>query len=379
MPIVPIGPVLAGRAFAGQRTSAIPCMLDAGRSLTTTSGRVAIALALEELGIAAGHNVLLPAFHCSAMSSPVKSVGATPRFYRLHDDLSIDLDDVDSRIDGDTKALMIVHYFGFPQNMTVVSEYCRSRGLALIEDCAHSFFGQQAGRPLGSFGDYSIGSQMKFFPLYDGGCLVSANRPLPQTPAVKRGFRFQAKAAVSPVERALQYRRLRYIGFLPRMVGELKKIPKGVSRGDDWVVGPGSAEGGFDFDPSWLHVRMSLVSNFLMKAVSSGRIVELRRRNFEYLLDRLSDISGCQPLYARLPSDVVPYMFPVVFDELSVFDTLKRERVPIYRWEEIPEQPCSISYRYSKCLLQFPCHQELWQHELEWLVKTIRNAVGGNK
>jgi dTDP-4-amino-4,6-dideoxygalactose transaminase len=148
-------------------------LLDAGTALGVTSGRVAIALALQHMGIAHGDKVLVPAYHCIAMVEPIISTGAGAVFYRIREDTSVDLDDVQRRLDVRTRALLAPHYYGFPQDMMRIRAFCDAHNLVLIEDCAHAFFGRCDGRPFGGHGDYAIASAMKFFPVYDGGYLVS--------------------------------------------------------------------------------------------------------------------------------------------------------------------------------------------------------------
>ena len=132
-----------------------------------SSGRVAIALALRHLGIRPGEQVLLPAYHCTAMVEPVQWASAAPVFYRIHPDTSVDLEHLQRLLTPLTRAVIVVHYFGFPQQLSSLRAFCDTHRLALIEDCAHAFFGEEAGRPLGSCGDYAIASAMKFFPIYE--------------------------------------------------------------------------------------------------------------------------------------------------------------------------------------------------------------------
>jgi len=103
------------------------------------------------------------------MVAPLSCVSASPVFYRLNEDLRVDLEDIARKIDASTYVLIAVNYFGFPQDLEKLRKFCDDHDLVLIEDCAHSFFGEFAGRPLGSYGDYAIASLTKFFPVKEGG------------------------------------------------------------------------------------------------------------------------------------------------------------------------------------------------------------------
>lgn len=157
-------------------------------------------MALRQMGVGTGDEVLVPAYHSPSMVPPVLWCGATPIFYRIGADASVDLDDVAAKTGPATRALMVTHYFGFPQDLAAIRAFCDARGLQLLEDCAHCFFGTHQGRPVGSWGDYAIASSMKFFPVYEGGCLVSARHRLDAVKLRPSGPGFEAKAALATLE-----------------------------------------------------------------------------------------------------------------------------------------------------------------------------------
>src|SRR6267143_972197 len=100
------------------------------------SGRTAIFHGLRVLGISAGESVLVPAFNCASLVEPIRRHGARATFYKVNSDCSPDFDDLVRRIDAKTRAVVALHYFGFPQPLTRFRDLCLERGLYLIEDCA---------------------------------------------------------------------------------------------------------------------------------------------------------------------------------------------------------------------------------------------------
>jgi perosamine synthetase len=74
------------------------------------------------------------------------------KFYRVLGSMEIDLDHLVQSIDQKTKAVLVTHYFGFPQDIDVISGLCKEKGLYLIEDCAHGLYGARNGRWLGRVG-----------------------------------------------------------------------------------------------------------------------------------------------------------------------------------------------------------------------------------
>eukprot|EP01032_Pedospumella_encystans_P026975 gene26975-30494_t len=217
----------------------------------------------------------------ASMIEPVVWLGATPVFYRIHADTQVNLEDVAAKLAG-AKVMLATNYLGFPQNLSALRAFCDQHQLMLLEDCAHCFLGEHNGKPVGSFGDYAIASTMKFFPIYEGGCLVSARHSLAPVRLQAGGFKFEAKMAVNALEDGFEYKRLDTVrrllalplGLKNFLLGQLKRH----SHGAPAAMAPRSSEGGFGFDPAWLHKRGSLFSRLMLRLVSRGRMGELRRR-----------------------------------------------------------------------------------------------------
>ncbi|TFW30707.1 aminotransferase class I/II-fold pyridoxal phosphate-dependent enzyme [Massilia horti] len=380
---VPVTPVLSLASF-GRGGERIPSVLDAGAARLVTSGRVAIALALREMGIGPGDAVLVPSYHCASMIEPVVWAGARPVFYRIRPDTSVDLIDVAAKLDADCKVLMATNYYGFPQDLVALRAFCDARGIALLEDCAHCFLGQHKGKPVGSYGDYAIASSMKFFPMYEGGVLVSARHSLAGVHLQPAGKGFEAKAAINTLEDSFAYGRLFVVRALLALPLWLKDVLWGRLKGRKESapsLAPGSSDGGFGFDPRWLDKRSSLCSRLLLRLVSRPRMGALRRRNYLKLQAALHGLPGCRPLFATLPDGVCPWIFPLLVDRPQpLFRTLKMQGVPIlrfgeYPWPGVDASVCPASADLSQRVLSFPCHQELREAELDWMISQIKDAL----
>jgi len=387
---IPTQPILSLSSFGlldHPKKENIPSILDSGQIKFVTSGRVAIALALKEIGIGIGHKVLIPAYHCPAMVEPVLWSGATPLFYKINADTSVNFDDILSKLDRSVKLLMVTHYFGFPQNLQEIKKFCEENHIYLLEDCAHAFFGEFNGKPLGSYGDYAIASSMKFFPIYEGGCLISNQNDIKQLELHSAGINFEIKSALNTLEKAFEYERLMWLKkilafplWTKNKIWAMLKSNKSVNRS----IGPGSSEGGFGFDANWLSKRSSLFSQYLIRLISDQRIIERRRENYQLLLKAFGELPECRPLFPNLPDKVIPHVFPLVVNHSSiVFPLLKKAGVPIirfgeYLWDGVDESTCAVSVHLSHNLLQFPCHQELTPEEVEWMIKQIREIILAN-
>jgi len=73
--------------------------------------------------------------------------GGEVKFYNVSLDLKPDFTDIKSKIDGKTRAILAVHYFGFPQPIRQFRELCQEHGLYLIEVVRTSWRGEAVKAP----------------------------------------------------------------------------------------------------------------------------------------------------------------------------------------------------------------------------------------
>lgn len=147
--------------------------------VTCANGTDAIEIALQALGISKGDEVLVPAMSWIATSEAVSTVGARPVFADvLPGKFTIDPEQVKKKITPATKAIIPVHLYGKPAEMTEIMDIARVNGLKVIEDCAQAHGAIYRGRKVGTFGDVGTFS---FYPgknlgaYGDAGCMVSNN------------------------------------------------------------------------------------------------------------------------------------------------------------------------------------------------------------
>jgi dTDP-4-amino-4,6-dideoxygalactose transaminase len=302
---------------------------------------------------------------------------ATPVFYPVQSDLSIDPTDVTRKLTQAAKCVIAVHYFGFLQGLGPLSRLCQEHGAKLIEDCAHCLFGRREDTPVGGVGDFAFGSLAKFFPTYDGGCLVSAKELGEPLPTQRGGLAFQLKSIVNALERSHAYARLQpgplWDAAFAVKDGILRAAKS--ARADNASRAPSAADCGYEFEPRWRRVRMSLASTAIMNSISTHKLVEARRTNYEQLLFGLANVPGGRPLRLHLPDEVVPFMFPFrVDDPERVFPALKARGIPMQRWDDA-ETTCPVSAAYSRELLFFPVHQGLTVEDMDWISATVREVL----
>lgn len=383
-PRIPVHPILPVKLRWPFNNKSLCSVLDIQSIKFVTSGRAAIALALEDMQLNKDDKVLIPAYHCTSMVEPVIWSRATPVFYRIDADGSVNIKDIQEKLDGNVRAIIVTHYFGFPQDTLALRDLCDENGIFLIEDCAHALFGKSGGVTIGATGDYAIASMPKFFPTYDGGCIASSKNSLQGIRLDSSGFAFQIKSLFNIIERALEYGRLPLFRFLLRPLIYTKeiiwqKLKPGTLANKP--LAPSSSEGSYQFEEEWIHKKISYPSKIIMKCTAKTCMAETRKGHFNNLLQAFSQTPGAAPLFDHLPEDVVPYVFPLLVNNPEpVFPVLKNKGVPIirfgeYLWEGVDQSICQNSAYLSKHLFQLPCHQDLTIDEIAWMVKEIQETL----
>ncbi|MCX5778217.1 MAG: aminotransferase class V-fold PLP-dependent enzyme [Elusimicrobia bacterium] len=125
------------------------------KAVSTQSGTAAIHVALHELGIGKGDEVIVPVLTFIATVNPVVQVGATPVFVDIDPETwNIDPREVEKKITKKTKAIIPVHLYGNPCDMKELVRISKKYGVAIIEDATESLGASFGGRPTGTFGEF---------------------------------------------------------------------------------------------------------------------------------------------------------------------------------------------------------------------------------
>jgi perosamine synthetase len=150
-------------------------------ALAHSNGTSALQAAMFACGVGVGDEIICPSITYWASALPAFGLGATIVFADiLPDTLGIDPADVEHRITDRTKAIVVVHYLGYPVDMDPVLEIARRHGVKVIEDVSHAHGARYKGRQVGIIGDVGAASMMtgKSLPSGEGGMLTTNNREL---------------------------------------------------------------------------------------------------------------------------------------------------------------------------------------------------------
>ena len=151
------------------------------------SGTDALILALRALKIGPGDEVITTPFTFFASAEVISAVGATPVFVDIDSGtFNLDVELLEAAITDKTKAIMPVHIFGQPVDMTRLMEIATRHNLAVIEDCAQSVGAQWQSRKVGSIGHVGCFS---FYPTKNLGACGDGGAVTTNDPALAASMR----------------------------------------------------------------------------------------------------------------------------------------------------------------------------------------------
>jgi dTDP-4-amino-4,6-dideoxygalactose transaminase len=317
----------------------------------------ALHLALSILGVQEGDEVIVPSLTFVATANAVRYVRATPVFCDIRGahDLNIDPEQMESLITPKTRAIVVMHYAGFPCDMDRIMDIARTHRLRVVEDACHGPLSEYRGRKLGTIGDIGCFSffSNKNISIGEGGMLVTDN------PA----FAERARLLRSHGMTTLSYQRA-----------------SGHSTRYDVV------ESGYNYRMDDIHAALGIVQ--------LGKLPnDIRRRALvrERYLDAFEEARGILIPFGR-PHDVVSnYIFPVV---LEGADAVRRDAVrdamhergiqtsihypAVHRFSSFEpyRRPLPKTERVSDSLVTLPMHGRLSADDVSRVAAALRELTG---
>ena len=230
-------------------------------ALAFTNGTMSLTAAMFAIGLGIGDEIICPTKTYWGSVSQAINFGASAVFCNIDEHLSLDPEDLERCITPKTKAIMVVHYLGYPCDMDRIMEIANKHNLYVIEDCSHSHGTLYKGKKVGTFGHIAAMSMMsmKVFAAGELGMVVTDDRRL--------------------YERALAFGH--YGSNNPDNIIEAEEI-KGF-----YHVGLGGAKG-----------RANQVCTTLARGqlkYFDDRCAEIRKA-MDYFYDSLADIEGLKPI-----------------------------------------------------------------------------------
>jgi len=383
---LPRTPLLDWSSFTGaRRAPGVHSIDDLGHYAVTTSGRAAIYQALLQLRLEPGSVVLVPTYHCPTMIAPVILAKLEVAYFAIRADGLPNLDTIDPATVSRARAILVSHYFGRARSLASVRQWCDEHRIALIEDCAHCYFGDAGERPVGTWGDFATASLTKFFPVPEGGVLVSARTPLATLALAPQGFKAQLKSWLDVLELAITHGRFAGINWLFAGLLQLKNHRH---RAEISVPGEASATADNMLLASHMgrsdHAPVS-ATILLHEMLPRAAIVARRRRNFGIYVRHLAQLQGAHTLYDWPVEDSsVPYAFPLWVDDADgVYQGLREQRLPVFRWDRVwpgtPRITDDLGPSWSHHVLQFLCHQDLSEADVTRTALATRRLLSQSR
>jgi perosamine synthetase len=341
-------------------------------------GRGALLHAVKAMRLSASDNVLVPSYHCGVEIEAVSMAGVQLRFYDIREDLTIELSDLTSKIDTSTKAVLLIHYFGFPQPVDSIKDICNAANILLIEDCSQALFSSYQGKPLGTFGDLTIFSQRKTLPLPDGGALLVNNPALASELPVKSPNIYVAiKKTAGMLFRAIFNCNPR--NELPYPLERMATVFNRLSTRNSGI----SYSTGMEIDTNRCSLAMSGISKQIMNRTRIEYVIQRRRDNYTYLLRNLTATPCFRIVREQLQEGVCPLFFPVMIESNcrnDIQERLMRSGIGTFVFgaelhPSLPKDLFQEAMVLSRTILCLPVHQGLKPENMALIAETLLQAT----
>ena len=158
--------------------SAIARYIQISNAVAVNSGTSALHLCVRALGICENDEVIVPSFAFIAVANALRYERATPVFVDVEEEtLNLDPCRVEAAITPRTKAIIVVHTFGCPANMSAILDIAQRHHLRIIEDGCEAIGAEFDGKKVGTLGDFGV---FAFYPnkqitTGEGGVVVTEN------------------------------------------------------------------------------------------------------------------------------------------------------------------------------------------------------------
>jgi len=351
------------------------------RLLYTHKGRCGLGRLCKIWKIKTGDEILVPAYNCGTEIDPFIHHGLSVIFYRVDRQAKIDFEDLLQRVTINTRAIYVTHYFGWPQDISALSMYCKKNNIYLVEDCALSLFSNPAGSSLGLSGDAAIYSFPKTLPVPDGGvlALLSYNHFLQESFTLPPPIRKIIRGMLPFIKRAV-LRLSDKIGLSPYLLHKFTGPRLSCDKTSPLTTqGLPEIPSSYYYDPSIQDMTASAVTRYIIRHTNPEEVIQQRRQNFLQLRNALENSQIFKPLYLKLPEGVCPLFFPVLVEHREAISNRLTERgIAViqwwsgfhrnFSWADFPE-----AQYLKEHLLALPIHQQLTFEDINYMIHEIQH------
>ncbi len=342
--------------FESQFSEFIGCR----HSVAVSSCTAALHVALRCLDLSADDEVICPALTFVATANAIRYCRAKPVFADV-DSLgvwNISSSTIERVLTPRTKAIVVVHYGGYPCDMPAIMELAQSKGIRIVEDAAHAVGARLQGRAMGSWGDFGCFSFFSNKNLTTGeGGMVTTNRD----DLAERARLLRSHAMTSAT--------------LDRYKGHAS----------DYDV----VDLGYNYRMGELNASLGLV-----QLAALNKRNEQRRKLVELYRSRLSTMSGLTVPFTCSAGEsgyhIMPVLLPERADRAKVMDHLKAHGVqssihfrPIDTFTAYREAglgPCAdliYTHQIGERVLTLPLYPSMRTEQVDYVCEILQYALRG--
>src|SRR5688572_28340298 len=319
-----------------------------------------------------GLTVLAPDYNSGNEILAIQAAGAQVRYCPVRGDMALDPEDVERycRIHN-PDLLYVIHYAGWAQPMPALVDLCRRRGMLLVEDCALSLLSDLDGRPLGSFGDWSVFCLYKTLPLPNGALLVQNG---PRLESLER-LRLREAGSASVLGRTAELLVQRLRSRANGVGAALQLVKRGMGRAAGALEVRRANVGDIGFNMDDVDLAMSRVSERLLTRMDFAGIKQRRVDNYRQLSERLGP--DVIQVFPTLPDGVCPLFFPIIVsDKHAAADALRARGVDALEFWNDSVEPNGQEMSSDACflrrhVLELPIHQDLTPRHIDHIARQV--------
>lgn len=330
-------------------------------ALTFNSGTSALHALLVAHDVK-GKEVIVPSMTFVSTATTILLAGGIPVFSEMErDTFGIDVEDVKKRITKKTKAIIPIHYAGYPaRDIVKLRKLAKDKKILLIEDAAESLGARIGKKMVGTYGDSGMFSfcQNKIISTGEGGLIVTNSREI--------------------------YEKSKLIRSHGRL--ELEEDFFSTTKDNDYI------EIGYNY-----RMPTMLAALGMSQLSKIQKVIDMRRKNADYLTKHLSKIGGIEFLH-RLPNHYqVHWVFTIILKNEKTREGLKDYLASkgimskvyyapvhlktIYKGYGYKKGDLPFTEKLTKRILTIPFYPHMKKKEMNYLIKSIKDYFkkGGGK
>lgn len=340
-------------------------------TVLTHSCRTAIFMLKEALDLQDGDEVLMAAYNCGSEVDALIASGLTVSFVDCDAHGMVSLDALKAARSDATKAIYVIHPFGWLQPLADIRSWCAEETVWLVEDCALALLSQdEDGYLAGIRSDAAVYSLPKSLAVPDGGILATRPKMLFSNSLTRPDIAMTGKGLARLVKSWLSAKKP-----LSRLSGRTAEWPASVLQE---ILEDMPSD--YYFEDWRRNVSCSSATMNLIDRYDFDKATKVRRQNYLTLAQSFEN-GGIQMLFEDLPDGTVPLNCPIVIDGRDeIVKILSRQGIystPWWAgghrcidWRQFPN-----ARRLKQVVLPLPIHDQLNTDHMQYLAQVVIEGV----